>query len=83
MNPLIEMVNRKTAERRHEVEQKQARKNLAPIFIAVAVALAFLLFTATRLAHPALGVPVMIAALMVGCYNLGLCVRFGVKGARG
>lgn len=82
MDPLIEMVNRKTAERRHEAERKQTRKNLAPIFIAVAVAMSCLLFTLVRLVHPGLGVPLMVIALMVGCYNLGLCVRFGVKAVR-
>lgn len=82
MDPVIEFVNRRFAERQHEAERKQARKNLMPIFISAAVAVAFLLFTMTRLAHPALGITVMIAALMVGCYNLGLCVRFGGKAVR-
>ena len=82
MDPLIEMVNRKTAERRHEAEKKQTRKNLAPIFIAAVAAMICLLFTLVRLVHPGLGVMLMVIALMVGCYNLGLCVRFGVKAVR-
>ena len=82
MDPLIEMVNRKTAERQHEAEKQQTKKNLAPIFFAVAVAMSCLLFTLVRLVHPGLGVPLMVIALMVGCYNLGLCVRFGVKAVR-
>ena len=82
MDPLIEMVNRKADERQHKAEKQQTRKNLAPIFIAVAVAMSCLLFTLVRLVHPCLGVPLMVIALMVGCYNLGLCVRFGVKAVR-
>lgn len=76
MDPVIEMVNRKTAERRHEAERKQTKKNLTPIVIAVAVAMSCLLFALIGLVHPGLAVPLMVVALMWGCYNLGRCVRF-------
>ena len=80
MDPLIEMVNRKAAERRHEADEaarKQSRKNLTPIFIAVAVAMSCLLFTLIGLMHPGLGIPLMVISLMGGCYHLGSCVRIG------
>ena len=77
MDPVIEMVNRKTAERRQAVERKQNRKNLAPIVIAVSVAMSCLLFTLIDLVHPVLAVPLMVGSLMWGCFHLGRCVQFG------
>ena len=77
MDPLIEMVNRHADELRHEAMKKQTRKNLAPIFIAAAVAMSSLFFTLVGLMHPGLGVPLMVISLMLGCYYLGGLVRAG------
>lgn len=77
MDPLEAMVNQRTAERRRHYERKRMAKNLKPVCIAVAVALACLLFALLGLAHPGLAVPIMVTSLMVGCYYLGRCVWIG------
>ena len=82
MDPMIEMVNRRTAERRQKYVRKQKAKSITPVYVAVAVALACLLFTLVGLMHPGLAIPIMVGSLMFGCYRLGRCIRIFWRGAR-
>ena len=76
MDSLFEVVNRKTAQRRRRAEKKQTMQNMAPVFIAVMIAMCFLLFALTDLVHPGLAMPIMWGSLMYCCFHLGRCARF-------
>ena len=82
MDPMIEMVNRRTAERRQKYVKKQKARGITPVYVAVAVALACLLFALVGLMHPGLAVPLMGISLMFGCYRLGQCIHIFWRGVR-
>ena len=79
---MIEMVNRRTAERRQKYARKQRAKGFCPVYVAVAIALACLLFALVGAMHPGLAVPVMVVSLLFGSYRLGQCVRIFWRGVR-
>lgn len=79
MDPIIAIVNRNHNEARRKTEREQAKKNTKPIFISAAFATACLLFTLIGLVHPGLGMPLMVVALMHGCYHFGRCIGLGMR----
>ena len=79
MDPIETMVNQHHNDRRDAVKNIRLKKHLHIVCIAAAVAMAFLLFAVTGLANPVLSTVIMIASLMIGCYHLGRCVRFGMR----
>lgn len=76
MDPIEAMVNQNHDNKREAARNRYLRKHGKRIRIAVVVAVACLLFTLIRLVHPGLAIPLMVVALMYGCYHLGRCVRF-------
>lgn len=81
MDPIETMVNNHHNEWRSAGKNKRVKNHLRIVCVCAAVAIAFLLFAVTGLAHPVLSTVVMVVALMIGSYHLGRCVRFG-KGTR-
>ena len=74
---LIRVVNQRTGERRICRRNKRVKKHLRIVWTCAAVTLAFLLFAVTDLVNPILATVIMMASLMIGCFHLGRCVRFG------
>lgn len=76
MDVLEKMVNNHADAPRINARARRIRRNLRRVAVSALVSVAALIVTAFDLMHPGLGVPLMIVSLMVGCYNLGRCVRF-------
>lgn len=79
MDPIEAMVNENHDSKRQAARNRYLRKHGKRISISAAVVIACLLFTLIGLVHPGLGIPLMVIALMYGCYHLGRCVRFGMR----
>ena len=65
------IVNRHSNERANRTRSKKLKKYLRRVAISTIVAIVFLIATACKLVQPVLGDPVMVIALMIGCYNFG------------
>ena len=84
---LVEMIVNHHADSRRNAAQNEReaakneriRRHLSCVRSAACVAIGCLLATLFDLMHPGLAFPVMVASLMIGCYHLGRCVRFGKK----
>ena len=79
MDPIEAMVNQHHDNKRVTAHNRHLGKHIKRIYIAAVVALASLLFTMIGLVHPGLAIPLMVVALMWGCYHLGRCARFGMR----
>ena len=79
MDPIEAMVNQHHDNKRVSARNRYFRKHTKRIFISAAVAAAGLLFSWVGLVHPVLAIPLMVIALMWGCYNLGRCARFCMR----
>ena len=79
MDPIEVMVNKHHNEQRAAAKNERMHKHLKAVYIASAVAVSCLLFTLIGLVHPGLAMPLMVIAIMYGCYHLGRCVRFGMR----
>ena len=79
MDILEQMVNNHADAVRNAPRNKRVQKHLNRVCLSAAIAIAFLLCALLGLVHPGLAAPVMVIALMVGCYSLGRCVRFGMR----
>lgn len=82
MDPFEKMVNEHHDRLRTTAREKRVRKHLNRVISSAVITAAFLLCALIGLVHPVLAIPVMISALMFGCYHLGRCVRFGMRWAR-
>ena len=79
MDPIEAIVNKNHDNKRTVVRNRRLKKHIKRINIAAVVAVACLLFTLIGLVHPGLAIPIMMVALMWGCYHFGRCVRFGMR----
>ena len=79
MDTIETMVNQNCDNKRMAARKRRLRAHAKRVCVAIVVAVAFLLFAVTGLAHPVLSTVIMICSLMIGCYHLGRCVRFGKR----
>lgn len=82
MDILEQMVNNHADASRIAARKRRIYPHLRRVAVSATVAIATVIVDLLGLMHHGLAVPVMVAALMVGCYSLGRCVRFGLRRAR-
>lgn len=82
MDILEQMVNNHADAPKNAARKWRFFRHLNRTAVSATVAIATLIVDLLGLMHHGLAVPVMVVALMVGCYSLGRCVRFGLRRTR-
>lgn len=82
MDSIERIVNDHHNERKNTARIRRIKKHLDRVISSAVIAVAFLICALIGWVHPGLAIPVMVVALMFGCYHLGRCVRFGMRGTR-
>ena len=82
MEIMEQMVNNHADATKNAAKKKRLYRHLRRVAFSAAIAIFTMIVDLLGLMHHGLAVPIMVAALMVGCYSLGRCVRFGLRRTR-